>query len=699
MSDKKDLLVELGTEELPPKALMRLSDAFASGIKAGLEKANLSFGEVKQYASPRRLAVIVNQLDITQSSKEVVRRGPALTAAFGDDGCPTPAAEGFARSCGVSVDALDRMETDKGSWLIFNSTETGLSAPELMPDIVENALNKLPIPKRMRWSDLSVEFVRPAHWLVMLFGEDVINADILNVKAGRETFGHRFHHPGALHIADAAAYAPLLQTEGHVIADFDIRRQAIRAQILEAAASVNGQAVVDTALLDEVTGMVEWPVAILGKFDAEFLTVPPEALISVMKGHQKYFPVIDSKGGLMPCFITIANIESSDPDQVRRGNERVIRPRLADAVFFWQKDAKHTLASRLDKLKDVVYQKQLGTLFDKSQRIAGLAMVIATKLGADKQLAERASILSKCDLLSEMVGEFPELQGVIGSYYAKQDGEPDEISIAINEHHMPRFAGDALPATATGQAVAIADKLDTLVGIFGIGQVPSGDKDPFGLRRSALGVLRIIIEKELDIDLPALIDEAIKSYQKNIKAKDLPDLEEQVYDFMMDRLRTYYIDRNIPADVFESVSVQRHRQPYDFDRRINAVAEFCKLPEAESLAAANKRISNIILKQADDNAASNIQSKIDSSLLEDNVERTLAGRVSRMEKEVKPLFEAKDYAQALQSLATLKEPVDSYFESVMVMADDINIRNNRLALINKIRNLFLQVADLSKLQG
>ncbi len=703
MSDKKDLLIELGTEELPPKALKRLSDAFANGIKEGLEKANLSFSEIKPYASPRRLAVIVDQVDVAQSTKEIVRRGPAILAAYTDDGCATPAAEGFARSCGVSVEALDRMETDKGAWLIFNSTETGRLTQELIPDIVEKALTKLPIPKRMRWSDLSAEFVRPTHWLVLLFGDDVVEAKILNVKAGRQTYGHRFHHPGPLYIANAAAYVPLLQTEGHVIVDFDSRREAIRAQILEAAAGVGGQMAINTSLLDEVTSMVEWPAAILGNFDAEFLSVPPEVLISVMESHQKYFPVIGAvgkdKGNLMPCFITVSNIESNDPDQVRLGNEKVIRPRLADAVFFWKQDQKCTLSSRLNKLKDVVYQKELGSLFDKSLRIAGLAMAVAEKLSADKQLAERASILSKCDLLSEMVGEFPELQGVMGSYYAKQDGEPDEISIAINEHHMPRFAGDTLPETATGQAVAIADKLDTLVGIFGIGQIPTGDKDPFGLRRCALGVLRIIIEKELSIDLSALINEAIKSYKNKFKEKAYSDLPTQVYDFMMERLRTYYTDRDISTGVFEAVYAKRNTQPFDFDRRINAVAEFCKLPEAESLAAANKRISNILTKQANGKETNNIQSKIDSSLLSDNVERTLAGRIGRMEKEVRPLLDKKDYTSALQSLSALKEPVDNYFENVMVMVDDKKLRNNRLAMINKIRNLFLQVADLSKLQG
>ena len=691
MSDKQDLLVELGTEELPPKALKRLSDAFASGIKTGLEKAALNFSEVKPYASPRRLAVVVEALDVKQASKDVARRGPALTAAFGDDGCPTQAAEGFARSCGVSVEALDRLETDKGAWLVFNSTAQGCQTGELIPDIVSNALRKLPIPKRMRWSDLSAEFVRPVHWLVLLFGDDIIKTEILNVQAGRETRGHRFHFPGNMFLADPASYVPLLQTEGHVLVDYENRREAIRAQVLEAAASVNGQAVIDDDLLDEVTGMVEWPVAFVGKFDKEFLQVPSEAIVSAMEGHQKYFPVVDKHAELMPCFIAVSNIESHDPEQVRIGNERVIRPRLSDAVFFWEQDKKQSLSNRVDALKDIVFQQKLGSLFDKSKRIAGLAMTMATDLNADKQMTERAAILAKCDLVTEMVGEFPDLQGIMGRYYAQHDKEPDEVATAIYEHYMPRFAGDELPETPVGQAVAIADKLDTLVGIFGIGQIPTGDKDPFGLRRSALGIMRILIEKQLYVDLIRLINEAVKLYGDKIKNKNLSD---NIYDFMMERLRTYYLDRDIPVDVFEAVYALRPAQPYDFDRRMQAVDEFRKLPEAHSLAAANKRISNIILKQAD----GKMPDKIDSALLKENIERTLAGRVNRLNKAVTPLFAKQDYKAAMEMLADLKEPVDEFFDQVMVMVDDKELRNNRLAMLNKLRNLFLQIADLSRLQ-
>lgn len=691
MSDVKDLLIELGTEELPPKALKKLSDAFAAGVRSGLEKADLAFEDIHAYASPRRLAVLVKSLQFAQQTREVTRRGPALTAAYGDDGCPSKAAQGFARSCGVEVEQLETLETDKGAWLVFNSVQQGQQTSELVPDIVRQSINRLPIPRRMRWGDLKEEFVRPVHWLVLLFGNDIIKTTILNVPAGRETRGHRFHHPGKLHLADPASYVPLLQSEGHVIVDFDARREAIRAQVLEAAASVNGIAEIDDDLLNEVTSMVEWPVAVVGNFDKQFLEVPSEALVSAMKGHQKYFPLLDKNSKLMPSFITISNIESRAIEYVRKGNERVIRPRLADAMFFWNQDKKQSLFERVDKLKDVVFQQKLGSLYDKSQRIAGLAMQIAADLDSNKQLAERASLLCKCDLMTEMVGEFPELQGIMGSYYARHDNEPDDIATAINEHHMPRFAGDILPQTPTGQAVAIADKLDSLVGIFGIGQIPTGDKDPFGLRRSALGVLRIFIENRLTLDLAGLIGAAIKLYGDKIRAKDL---QQQVYDFMMERLRTYYMDRDISPHVFESVMVQKPSSPFDFDQRVQAVEAFRKLPESESLCAANKRISNILQKTDE-----NIPGKVDTTILVEKVEKTLAGRVSRLEKEISPMIKHNDYTGILQQLANLKEPVDSFFDDVMVMVDDKKLRANRLALLNNLRNLFLKVADLSFLQN
>ncbi|MGM0593053.1 MAG: glycine--tRNA ligase subunit beta, partial [Pseudomonadota bacterium] len=463
------------------------------------KKAELDFGEVESFAAPRRLAVLIKRLDETQADKEVERRGPALTAAFDEDGNPTKATEGFARSCGVSPDKLETMETKKGAWLVYRSTQKGQATAELIPGILTDSLNKLPIPKRMRWGDLDAEFVRPVHWVVLLFGDDTIDTEILSVKSGRDTYGHRFHHPDPIFLGEPAAYAPVLETTGHVMADFAKRREAIRGQVMEAAEKAGGRAVIDDDLLNEVTGLVEWPLAVVGSFEERFLEVPPECLISAMKGHQKYFHMIDTDGKLMPNFITVSNIESRHPEYVRKGNERVIRPRLTDADFFWNQDRKHKLEERIDSLASVIFQKQLGTIADKSKRVAAIAEKIAEVIGGQPELAGRAAILAKCDLMTEMVGEFPELQGIMGRYYAGHDGEPSEVAAALDEQYMPRFAGDRLPQGKTGQALAIADKLDTLIGIFGIGQVPSGDKDPFALRRAALGALRIIIEERLDI--------------------------------------------------------------------------------------------------------------------------------------------------------------------------------------------------------
>jgi glycyl-tRNA synthetase beta chain len=690
----RHLLIEIGTEELPPKALRKLSEAFTSGITDGLNNADLSFGEVTQYASPRRLAVLIKDLIEAQADKTVERKGPALTAAFNEDGCPSKAAEGFARSCGISVNDLDREETDKGAWLMFRSEQPGQPTAELIPDIVRNALDKLPIPKRMRWGDLDAQFVRPVHWLVLLFGNEVIETEILTVTSGRETYGHRFHHPEALYIAEPEAYAPLLETEGHVVADFAVRREAVRAQVLEVGNTFGGKAVIDEDLLDEVTAMVEWPKAIGGDFESRYLDVPAEALITTMKTNQKYFHVVDAKGKLMPHFITVANIDSKDVAMVRDGNERVIRPRLSDAEFFWTQDLKHKLESYSERLKSIVFQKQLGTLYDKSERVSVLAGCIAESMGTNKEWAQRAAWLSKCDLMTDMVNEFPSLQGIMGRYYASHDKEPEEVALAMDEQYMPRFAGDELPATATGQALAIADKLDTVVGIFGIGQPPTGSKDPFALRRSALGLLRIIIERQLSLDLYETLQSAEKTLGDKI---DVKDVAEQVFDFMMDRLKAYYKDIGVSSLVFEAVSAQKPTQPYDFDRRVRAVNYFLTLPEAESLAAANKRISNI-LRQAEEKGLT-VADEVDESKLSEAAERALADQVSSMAQQVIPLFDKRDYESALSKLAGLRESIDTFFDDVMVMVEDEAIRDNRLALLNQLRSLFLRVADLSHLQS
>jgi glycyl-tRNA synthetase beta chain len=694
--ERQDFLVELGTEELPPKALKKLSDAFTVGIVEGLKNEHLTHSAVHSYAAPRRLAVWVEALQTAQPDKQTERRGPALQAAFDDSGLPTKAAQGFARSCGMEVEQLETLETDKGSWLVHRGFEKGKSAQELLPAIVQQSLDKLPIPKRMRWGGLSAEFVRPVHWLVLLLGDEVIDAEMLAVQSGRETRGHRFHHPEPININHPAEYAPLLETEGRVVADFEQRRQAVRGQVEEAAGQLGGKAVIDASLLDEVTSMVEWPVAVAGSFEQRFLDVPAEALISAMKGHQKYFHVVDADGKLMPNFVTVSNIDSKDMDAVRGGNERVIRPRLSDAEFFWNQDRKHKLEAKRESLKNVVFQKQLGTVFDKSERIAGLSAAIAEQLGAKRSEAERAGQLAKCDLMSEMVGEFPELQGTMGRYYAAHDNEPAAVAAAMEEQYLPRFAGDELPGNPVGQALAIADKLDTLVGIFGIGQPPTGSKDPFALRRAALGVLRTVIEERLELDLTNLIDESIAHYKAGGREFDA-HLDGQVFDFMMERLRVYYTDIKISVDVFEAVLAVRPTRPYDFDQRVRAVNAFRELAEAESLAAANKRASNI-LRQANEKGET-FSDKVDASLLQEIEEKALAERIHTVSEAVKPELERFDYSAALQQMAALREPVDAFFDEVMVMAEDDAVRSNRLALLNSLRELFLQIADVSQLQG
>jgi glycyl-tRNA synthetase beta chain len=691
MSEPRDFLAEIGTEELPPKALLRLADAFAAGVAAGLKKAGLTHGAVRRYATPRRLAVLIEGLAAAQPDRTLERRGPALAAAFDEEGCPTQAALGFARSCGIAVEQLEKQESAKGAWLVFRTTEPGRPTAELLPGIVERALAALPIPKRMRWGSLRTEFVRPVHWLVLLFGEEVVAGEVLGLPAGRATCGHRFHHPAPLYLATPASYAPLLETEGHVLADFEARREAIRAQVIEATVALGGRAVIDEALLEEVTALVEWPVALTGGFEPRFLEVPPEALISTMQDNQKYFPVVDAQGHLLPHFVTVANIASRDPAQVRAGNERVIRPRLADAAFFWAQDRRRPLGSRLEELRSVVFQERLGTLHDKSRRLATLARAIAAETGADPQLAERAGLLSKCDLLTSMVSEFPALQGVMGRYYAAHDGEPGEVAQALDEQYMPRQAGDRLPESGVGQALALAERLDTLVGVFAVGQPPTGDKDPFGLRRAALGALRILIERGLDLDLERLLEQTAAGFPPEVGADDARG---QLFDFMMERLRAYYLDEGFRPDVFDAVLVRRPTRPLDFDRRLRAVGAFRALPAAESLAAANKRIRNI-LRQAE----GLVPADIDPERLVEPAERDLAEQVHALTAAVTPLLDRGEYTQALARLAGLRETVDAFFDHVLVMAEDERVRANRLALLSALSDLFLRVADISRLQG
>ena len=686
----KTLLVEIGTEELPPKALKKLSEAFGREVKAGLEEQELSFADLKTFASPRRLSILVSDLVSQQADKEVEKRGPALKAAYDDNGEPTRAAMGFASSCSVEVADLQKMETDKGTWLVYNVKEIGKPVSELVPEIVTNALNKLPIPKRMRWGDGDAAFVRPVHWIVMLYGDQVLNAEILGIKSGNESFGHRFHATESISISDPGKYEQQLK-KAFVIADFDQRRELITDQVAEIAKKIGGEPVVDPALLDEVTGMVEWPVALSGEIDQSFLELPDEVLISTMASHQKYFHVVDSTGKLMPYFITVSNIESSNPDIVKLGNERVIRPRLSDSAHFWKTDLETDFSVWQDSLERVVFQKQLGTTADKTKRVSKLAGEIATSLNGNSKWAMRAGLISKCDLMSDMVGEFPDLQGLMGRYYAEHHNEPAEVALALEEQYLPRFAGDQLPATTTGQAIAIADKLDTLIGIFGIGQPPTGVKDPFALRRAALGCLRIMIEAELDLNLKDLLQKAANSYADKITEKEVVD---QVFSYMLDRLKGYYSDQKIASGIYEAVASKRPEKPYDFDRRIHAVKAFQNLPEAESLAAANKRIGNI-LKKLDSQPAT----EVDQSLLQEAAEKDLVKALATVKEKISGDLKDQNYTEALAGMSALREPVDTFFEDVMVMCDDKAVKNNRLALLAQLRSLFMEIADISRLQS
>ncbi len=689
MSDKKDLLIELGTEELPPTALKGLLQAFKNGIAKGLDDADLSYDAIKSYATPRRLALVISQLSTTSPDKSIERRGPALQAAFDEEGCPTKAAQGFAKSCNVEVEQLTKLETDKGAWLAYTIKEQGKQAAALIPAIFQTALDKLPIPKRMHWGDLDALFVRPVHWAIILLGDEVITTKILSVTTANKTRGHRFHKPQQITISAPSEYETLLEQQGMVIADFNKRQSLIRQQINEAAAKTGGQAIIDPDLLDEVTSMVEWPQVIVGEFEKHFLDVPSEALISAMKKHQKYFHIVDAQDQLMPYFITISNIDSTDPEQIKKGNERVIRPRLSDANFFWSQDKKTPLENKLERLKSVIFQNKLGTVYDKTQRVTELAAIIANEMNEDSTLAKRAAQLAKCDLMTDMVNEFPDLQGIMGRYYAHNDGEDKAVAMALDEQYMPRFSGDQTPASATGQIVSIAERIDTLMGIFALGQIPSGDKDPFALRRAALGLLRTIIENKLVLDIPQLLQKSATLFPTEIEAEKAC---QPVYKFMLDRLKGYFAEQGISPDVFDSVIALTPPQPYDLACRITAVNQFKQLDAAESLAAANKRIANILKK-----LKGNKPTEVNSALFVETAEKNLAEKLTTITQRVEPLLAQSLYTQALTELAELREVVDTFFDDVMVMADDETLKNNRIALLGQLQGQFMQVADLSLL--
>jgi glycyl-tRNA synthetase beta chain len=694
MSAHRDFLVEIGTEELPPKSLLALAAAFADGIAKGLQEAGLEHRAVERFATPRRLAVRVRRLAERQPDRAVERRGPPVKAAFDAQGAPTQAALAFAKGCGVEVGALERLETPKGAWLVHRGTETGAPTASLLPGIVQASLDALPIARRMRWGAGEAQFVRPAHWLLMLFGKDVVPCEILGVASSNRTFGHRFMAPRPLRVSSPAAYVTTLHRRGKVLADIHERRETIRQGVTAEAARLGGVAVISDALLDEVTALVEWPVPLAGRFDERFLELPAEVPIATMQDHQRYFPVRDAGGALMPWFLAVANLESTDPRQVIAGNERVVRPRLSDAAFFWATDRKQRLDARCDGLKRVTFQTQLGSLHDKTERVRALARSIATAIGGDPRLADRAAELAKCDLISAMVGEFPELQGLMGRYYAQLDGEHAEVCQALREQYLPRYAGDALPATKTGMAVAIADKLDTIAGIYATGQKPTGTRDPFGLRRAALGLLRTSIEQRLDLDLQALIAQALAALPFAAPA----DCAREVYDYVIERLRAYYVEGDaaiaVTTEMFDAVLATRPASPLDFDARLRALVEFLGLPEAQALAAANKRIANILRK-----AGEPVGERVDAGRLVDPAEQILGEQVDAIARQVEPKFAARDYTGALKSLAVLRNAVDAFFDSVMVMADDPALRANRLALLKRMQGLFMRAADLSRLPG
>jgi glycyl-tRNA synthetase beta chain len=714
MSATRSLLIELGTEELPPKALDELSAAFLRGICDGLAKRGVGaeLDLAQAYASPRRLAVHIPGVAATQPEQTVERRGPALNAALDAEGQPSKALLGFAQSCGVPVERLEKLETDKGAWFVWRSTTPGRTAASLLPDIVDEALKALPIPRPMRWADHDYSFVRPVHWLVILHGAEIIDGDVLGLKSGRKSRGHRFMHPQPVHVADADGWLDAMRAS-NVLADPLERRRRIRDQVEQLAGSTGGVPRLDGALLDELANLTEWPVAIACTFERDFLGVPPEALVTTMVANQKFVPVFDSSGKLTEHFIGIANIDSRDPAEIRKGYERVIRPRFADAKFFWDEDLKTPLASYQEQLKGVTYQQSLGSLWDKTVRVAELARVIANRVGADAAAATRAASLSKCDLLTRMVGEFPELQGVMGRYYATHDGEPAEVAEALDSYYQPRFGGDAIAAGKLGQVLAVAERLDTLAGIFAVGMKPGGNKDPFALRRAALGLARTLIEGAMELDLRGsfvetlqlLPDTALAAGLKPGKDGKPPSLDagqrrailtDELCDFVFDRLRGYYAEQGFDNAQFEAVLAVHPASLLDFDRRLRAVAEFGRRPEAASLAAANKRVANILRKQMEE-GASLVSRPVDPAYFEADAERDLADALASAQRETADALAAGDYAGVLTRLSQLQVPVDTFFDGVLVNAEDPTVRSNRLALLGQLKAQFGAIADIALL--
>nr|VVV02692.1 Glycine--tRNA ligase beta subunit [Aliivibrio wodanis] len=690
----KNFLIELGTEELPPKALRSLAEAFAANFEAGLKAADLAHQGVKWYATPRRLALKVAALDEGQADKIVEKRGPAIASAFDADGNPTKAAQGWARGNGITVEQAERLKTDKGEWLLHKQSVKGQPVQELVVELAAKALAGLPIPKAMRWGNSDIQFIRPVKTLTILLGDELVEGSILGVASARTIRGHRFMGESEFTIDSADQYPAILEERGKVMADYDARKAIILADAQKAAQEVGGTADLEDELVEEVTSLVEWPVVLTAKFEQEFLNVPSEALVYTMKGDQKYFPVYDQEKNLLPNFIFVTNIESKEPRHIIEGNEKVVRPRLADAEFFFNTDRKRPLIDRLPELEQAIFQKQLGTIKDKTDRITELAGYIAEQIGADVEKSQRAGLLAKCDLMTSMVFEFTDTQGVMGMHYATHDGEDAQVALALYEQYMPRFAGDDLPSTDVSASVAMADKLDTLVGIFGIGQAPKGS-DPFALRRAALGILRIIVEKDYNLDLVDLVAKAQSLFALEDGTTKLTNanVDTDVIDFMLGRFRAWYQDEGFSVDIIQAVLARRPTKPADFDKRVKAVSHFRELDAAESLAAANKRVGNILAKFDGE-----LAQEIDLALLQEDAEKVLAEKVEILAEALEPVFIAGNYQEALSRLAELREPVDAFFDGVMVMADDEALKINRLTLLNKLRNLFLDIADISLLQ-
>jgi glycyl-tRNA synthetase beta chain len=689
MSTSQHLLFELGSEELPPKTLLKLSNALLNNIIQGLNAAELTFTGSKAYATPRRLAVFIENLASAQPDKIVEKRGPAVQAAFAPDGTPSKAAMGFAVSCGTSFEQLERLLTDKGEWLSYTQAVKGQETKNLIPDIIRQSIAGLPIAKRMRWGSFTTEFVRPVHWAVLLYGDSVIDTEILGLETGSDTQGHRFHAPQKITLNKPEDYAETLFKQGRVIADFEQRKTIIREAAQKAAAAVNGIAHIEDDLLEEIAALNEWPVPITGTFDPRYLELPPEVLITTMQTNQKYFPVKNADGGLLAYFITFSNIESTNPKSIQQGNERVVTPRLSDAEFFWNQDRKKTLEDRVDSLSSVIFQESLGTVFEKTKRVQNLAKFIAGHLHANVELAERAALLAKTDLMTEMVGEFGNLQGIMGRYYAQADNEPAEVALALEEQYFPKQSGSPTPSSTTGQILAIAEKMDTLVGIFAVGLIPTGDKDPYALRRAALGILRTIIENKLNINIIELVEFAGAQIKT---ASDQSATSDRVIDFIFDRLKGYCLDQGYTADEFDAVITVTPAEPLDFMQRLQAVKAFRQLPEAESLAAANKRIRNI-LKKSESQPAASVGALVEAQ------EKQLLQAALQSESDIKPLLAQRDYQATLNRLAGLRNDVDAFFDHVMVMTDDLDLRANRLALLNLLSEQFLTCADISKLQS